>query len=84
MSGGYSCKCPEREKPINVRRWYVLQRNGNQSAFAGYRWTPSAYSCVQCHICGAVWRTKSNFVTKLKDGDNLYNLAEDQRPKPDT
>ena len=81
MSQGISCKCPESKKPVDERRWFVLQRRCNHSAFNGYRWTPSDYSSVQCHICGTVWRTKSDYVYKLKDGDNLYNLPETERPK---
>lgn len=81
MSGGYSCKCPERSEPISVRRWYVLDRNCNHSAFNGYQRTLSDYSCVQCHLCGSHWRTKADYVSKLRDGKNVYEIPEEQRPK---
>ena len=82
MSQGLSCKCGEGRKPIPGRRWVVLQRNGNYSAFNGYHWTPSDYSAVQCHVCGAIWRTKADFVLSLPDGPNLYSLPAEQWPKP--
>jgi hypothetical protein len=47
--------------------WYVLQRLGNASAFNGYHWTPSAYSCCKCATCGRVWRTKAAYVADLPD-----------------
>lgn len=83
MSQGVSCKCPEGKRPISERRWVVLQRNSRCSAFDGYRQMFSDYSAVQCHICGTVWRTKADFVLKLPNGKNLYDLPEDQRPKAD-
>jgi hypothetical protein len=61
--------------PVVQRRWFVLQRRCNHSAFSGYRYTSSDYSCVQCHACGTVWRTKAAYVRDLKDGRNLYDLA---------
>lgn len=73
MSQGTSCKCPESKKPVTERRWVVLQRNCNFSAFSGYSYTPSAYSAVQCHACGVVWRTKAAYVPKLMDGVNKYD-----------
>lgn len=78
MSQGVSCKCPEHKKPAAERNWVVLQRNGNCSAFNGYRWQSSDYSCVQCHVCGMTWRTNAKFVDNLRDGKNLYD-----NPKPD-
>lgn len=45
----------------------VLQRNGNQSAFNGYRWTPSDYSSIRCLQTLAFWRTKANYVGALRD-----------------
>jgi hypothetical protein len=71
MSGGTACRCPEAEKPLTERAWVVSQRRGNQSAFNGYRWTPSEYSLVYCQKCHAMWRTKARFVDQLKDG-SLY------------
>lgn len=45
--------------------WVVVQRNGNASAFNGYRWQWSAYSCVRCTDCGRRWRTKAGYVRNL-------------------
>lgn len=47
--------------------WVVLQRNGNASAFNGYRWQWSAYSAVQCRKCFRWWRTKAAYVADLPD-----------------
>lgn len=84
MSQGTACKCPESKKPIGERRWFVLMRNGNASAFNGYRWTYSDYSCLQCHACGTVWRTKAGYVAQLKDNKNVYDLPADQWPSGHT
>ncbi len=75
MSQGVACKCPESKKPADQRNWIVLQRRCNYSAFSGYRYTPSDYSCIQCHACGMVWRTKADYVSILKDGNNLYDVG---------
>jgi hypothetical protein len=45
--------------------WTVIVRNGNYSAFNGYRFTPSAYSLVKCRSCGAHWRTRAAYVAGL-------------------
>jgi len=47
--------------------WHVVQRHGNASAFNGYHWTPSSYSCVRCGTCGRAWRTKAAYVEGLPD-----------------
>lgn len=52
---GNACKC----KP---RRVVVMDRECHYSAFAGYRRTPSRYSLVRCEHCGAMWRTRANYV----------------------
>lgn len=52
---------------LTPRLWRVLQRNGNASAFNGYHWQASDYSAVQCLRCGAVWRTKADYVVELAD-----------------
>lgn len=67
MAASFSCKCPERKKPVSERKWVVLQRLSHHSAFSGYHRTPSDYSTVLCESCRAVGRTKANFVTELKD-----------------
>lgn len=64
MSGGYACENPKEHRPS----WVVLQRNGNMSAFNGYRWTPSDYSEIKCKTCGAIWRTKARYVNELPSG----------------
>ena len=68
MSVSFGCKCPERRKPAASRRWVVLQRCCNHSAFNGYRWTPSDYSCIYCLTCHAIGRTKARYVEFLRDG----------------
>lgn len=68
MSVPFNCKCAERSKPINERRWIVLQRYCNHSAFNGHRYTPSDYSTVQCLSCRAIGRTKAGYVAELPDG----------------
>lgn len=60
MSGGIAC--PDRR-----HRHVVTQRNSNQSAFNGYRWTPSRYSEVLCLDTGARWRTAAAYAYGLPD-----------------
>ena len=83
MSGGVACKCAERHEPLTYpgpipgagmggrnavpRLWRVWQRNGNASAFNGYQWQYSDYSCLMCIRCGAIWRTKAGYVPHLPD-----------------
>lgn len=66
MSATVSCECGERKKPINKRQWIVYQDHCNHSAFNGYRRTYSDYSGIHCEACGKFWRTKANYVGKLK------------------
>ncbi len=66
MSGGDACECPERRKPVEERKWLVRQFMCNHSAFNGYHWTPSDYSAINCTECGAVWRTKADYVFNLE------------------
>lgn len=65
MSGGKTCSCDK--KPLWDLHWAVINRNCNYSAFNGYRYTTSDYSCVVCTACGAVWRTKAAYVERLPD-----------------
>jgi hypothetical protein len=74
MSGGEACKCGERKKPLHERRWRVLQRKYAYSAFNGYRYTPSDYSCVHCRECGRKWRTKAAYVDDLRDGKDTDRM----------
>lgn len=67
MSGGTACHCEERSRPVTERRWRVMQRYCNHSAFNGYRRTPSDYSTVTCLACGMTWRTNADYVWRLKD-----------------
>jgi hypothetical protein len=70
----YGISDDEREANARCARehrehWVVLQRKCNFSAFAGYHFTPSDYSAVQCQApgCNRVWRTKAAYVDKLPD-----------------
>lgn len=67
MSGGTRCKCEQSKKPITERGWRVSQRFCNHSAFNGYKYTPSAWSAVQCLHCVRTWRTKAKYVNQLLD-----------------
>ena len=77
MSGGQACQCSEKSEPIEMvagsnrpgRLWRVIQRRCNHSAFSGYHYTPSEYSSIRCLRCGAVWRTKAEYVWALADRD---------------
>lgn len=65
MSGGPACQCEEQQKGLLAREWEILDFQCNYSAFNGYHRTPSDYSCVHCKSCGAVWRTKADYVYKM-------------------
>ena len=67
MSGGIACNCKERKTPIPQRKWVVLMRHCNYSAFNGYRRTPSDYSAITCLSCGRLWRTKARYVERLRN-----------------
>jgi hypothetical protein len=81
MSVSFGCRCPERAKPVEKRRWFVIQRNRRCSAFDGYRTMSSDYSCVVCAVCGALGRTKADYVTRLPDvpADYATRRLEDLR-----
>lgn len=68
MSQSFNCHCPERKKPVKDRAWVVVQRQCNHSAFSGYAYTPSDWSCIWCKGCHALGRTKAKYVSLLKDG----------------
>ncbi len=72
MSVSFGCHCAERKKPVKDRKWFVLQRNCNHSAFSGYRETPSDYSTVWCQGCGTVGRTKARYVEDLEDDNGKF------------
>jgi len=65
MSAGIKCKCqgtPEQK----MENWAILTYRGNFSAFNGYKFAPSDYSCIQCKKCSSVWRTKASYVEQLR------------------
>lgn len=61
----HSCQCPEKSKPVELRRWEILQYRCNCSAFNGGQKTPSDYSEIKCIGCGNIWRTKAAYVDKI-------------------
>jgi hypothetical protein len=69
MAVSFNCKCAERSKPIEQRRWVVIRRKCNYSAFNGYKYTPSAYSEIYCQACGGIGRTRAAYVDQLRDGE---------------
>jgi hypothetical protein len=69
MSGGPVCECIELiGRQAASSEWVVTQRRSSQSAFNGYRKTPSVYSEVACRSCLRRWRTKARYVDDLPDG----------------
>lgn len=66
MSKGISCKCAEKQKPVEQRNWVILQYKSNRSAFNGYHSTASDYSALQCKECTATWRTKAAYVDRVR------------------
>ena len=68
MSVSFGCHCPERDKPATKRRWVVVRRRCNFSAFNGYKWRPSEYSLLHCRACKATGRTKARYVEDIRDG----------------
>jgi hypothetical protein len=66
MAQGFSCKCPERQKPIDERNWSLVQYRWNSGAFTSSNGEPSEYSTVICESCGRSGRTKANYVDDLR------------------
>lgn len=75
-----ACECSERKRPLpsdlpagsneRPRQWFVwTPRNTSCSAFNGYRPAWSAFSWVECRVCGSAWKTKGAFVDDLPDCD---------------
>lgn len=72
-----ACRCAERDRPFveslrlgsneRPRQWFVINRNTSRSAFSGYREEWSAFSTVCCRVCGAWWKSKASFISKLTD-----------------
>lgn len=60
MSMGAACRCERRT-------WRVLHRNCNYSTFNGSRYQWSRYSALLCLYCGAIWRSKGQYVNALAD-----------------
>lgn len=82
-----ACKCIERKKPANQRKWRILQYKCNHSAFNGWRYQRSDYSAITCLRCRMVWRTKANYVEQLprySEGEqlNFDNGLTDKTPMP--
>jgi len=67
MSQSFGCKCKSKIKD----NWVVIDRNCNYSYFEYPRGQKhySDYSTVYCKKCGALGRTKANYVKILKNGD---------------
>ena len=63
--GSWQCSDGLPGHPIEHVR--VTVRNGNYSAFHGYRFTPSDYSALVCEVCGTPWRSKARYVDRLRD-----------------
>lgn len=64
--GGGRCSDGLAGHPLEDVR--VMTRLGNYSAFNGYRFTPSDYSCLRCRACDHVWRTRAEYVVHVRDG----------------
>jgi len=60
-------KCPRCGAVEGGGYLVVWQRNVSFSAFNGYRRAYSDYSLIHCLACGALWRTKANYVNRLRD-----------------
>ena len=54
------------DKKAHRSTWVVVNYRCNYSAFNGYKRTPSAYSEVKCETCGHRWRTKADYVHRLR------------------
>lgn len=70
MGMPFSCRCPERAKPVGERRWVVLSRHVHFSTFSrgrGLGGTYTPYSAVLCLACRACGRTKAAYVNQLRD-----------------
>ena len=66
MAVKFSCKCPQKnDEDFRLKNWKILQYKQHRSAFAGYKKTESVYSTVKCEDCGAVGRTKANYVDEI-------------------
>lgn len=84
MSVSFGCHCPERQKPVAERRWFVIQRNCRCSAFDGYRTMRSAWSSVVCLSCSALGRTRAAYVDRLKDAPaDWYSRMGKPEPTPE-
>jgi len=79
MAIHFSCKCPERKKPVNERAWVVTQYHWTTGSFSpkGGEW--SQYSQVYCLECGATGRSKSKYVEELEHMDHFKAYEERDR-----
>jgi hypothetical protein len=76
MAQGFSCKCPERQKPVNERNWVIRQYRWNSGAFTSGNGERSDYSTVECLECGCTGRTKADYVYSLPQGITLVQAKE--------
>ena len=67
--------CSDGEKRHPIEHVNVTVRNGNYSAFHGYRFTPSDYSEVRCLACGSYWRSNARWVDTCADASREQTLA---------
>lgn len=65
MSKGIACSC---SGPIEdrLKNWRIIQFKCNHSAFNGWKKTYSEYSSFRCMVCTNIWRSKSDYVFKVK------------------
>lgn len=77
MSVGFSCKCPERAKPVEQRNWVVTTYKWNYGRFVKAGGEPSDYSEVRCLSCSRIGRTKAKYVEKLShmDWEEAYRIG---------
>ncbi len=66
MSKYFICKCEERSKPIQDRKWVILEHMFNSCPFVKKPGVPSRWSTVKCLSCGAIGRTRGKYVYDLE------------------
>lgn len=83
MSVGFSCKCPERAKPVEQRSWVVTIYKWNNGDFVKAGGEPSDYSELRCLSCFRRGRTKAKYVEKLPhmDWDEAYRIGYENQKK---
>lgn len=66
MSKEAVCMCQGTLKE-KMKYWKIHTYKGNNSAFNGYKFTPSDYSSISCERCKMYWRTKADYVISLRE-----------------